>query len=63
MGKDLFAVLTAVLIALGLIYGLFAVTGAQEDEPWFNCYLSGDMNAGPACPWHGFVNLGVEDPS
>lgn len=63
MIKDLIAVLTAVALGLALIHGFFMVVGAQEDEPWFNCYVSGNMNPGPECPWHGFVNIGVQDPS
>jgi len=44
--------------ALGLIIavGLLFVVSAQEDDPWFNCYLSGDMTCGQSEVWHGFTN-------
>jgi hypothetical protein len=59
--KDAIAIVGSVALCLGLIFGFFAVVGAQEDEPLFNCYVSGNMNPGPECPWHGFVNLGASE--
>ena len=54
---DAAAVLVATVVGIILVYVFLMVVEAREDDPMFNCYLSGDMKPGPACPWHGFVNL------
>lgn len=51
-----------VSVAIGWVIGmalvvlfLLAITSA-EDDPFFNCYVSGNMTCGSGTPWHGFVN-------
>lgn len=39
-----------------VIMFLMAIT-SQEDDPMFNCYISGDMRCGETAVWHGFVNF------
>jgi hypothetical protein len=56
MSKDFLTVAAGWIIGLAIIVAGFMVVTAQEDDPWFNCYLSGDMQCGQTAVWHGFVN-------
>jgi hypothetical protein len=56
MTKDLITVVAGLFIGFAILVGGFFVVTAQEDDPWFNCYLSGDMQCGQTAVWHGFVN-------
>lgn len=53
---DMITVIASAIAGVLLVLFLLDVVTAQEDDPYFNCYLSGDMKPGPNCPWHGFVN-------
>lgn len=62
MIKDAIAVVSGLVVGLAIIAGLFVVEAAPEESTLFNCYISGDAQCGPTAVWHGFVNIGVEDP-
>jgi hypothetical protein len=53
---DGLSVLIGWVVGILVVFALLKVVTAQEDDPWYNCYLSGNMSPGPLCPWHGFVN-------
>lgn len=57
MLKDALTVVSGLILGLAIVLGGLMVINAQEDSPWFNCHLSGNMECGPKAAWHGFVNL------
>ena len=57
--KALIALVCLSALIWGVIGGLMTgfVAGQAEDQPLFNCYISGNGQCGPEATWTGFVNI------
>lgn len=53
---DTVAVIIGWVLGMGLVAVFLMAITSQEDDPFFNCYISGDMRCGEGAVWHGFVN-------